>query len=371
MKVVRKRWNSGVTLLEVLLVTALASFIFLAMGELMVFLKKGLLVTDGNYRALQTEMVGSRALWFDVTRSGVGFNTLPFNDEAGRNFWDHLKDQPCPDGLAACRRRVTLTPDNNGTFVMMLEQSSESPPQPIQVARFYDQTAPAPGNPNNVGTVTLNVARMKDILRAKSITSFSPNGTLREPFALIQFYSAGLVRALPAGGGLPNFNAAPRSHSFIGYWDASDTFQPVTSIPQTPITQQVHPVMGSTLTSLDEFFRMAPPQGGAAVFILARRITFVRYSVEPVEYEGYQTGRLMRAQFDPENGSWGQAQVVALPVCGVELARRTINNPSVRPTVYEDRSTLNRKVTSKSEAIGSSCRRNAAGKVVIPNSFDF
>ncbi|MCB0405359.1 MAG: hypothetical protein KDD51_11285 [Bdellovibrionales bacterium] len=371
MKVVRTRWNAGVSLLEVLLVTALASFVFLAMGELMVYLKKGLLVTDGNYRALQTEMVGSRALWFDITRSGVGFNTLAFNDESGRNFWDHLKDQPCPESLSACRRRLTLTPDNNASFIVMLEQSAESPPQPIQVARFYDQTAPAPGNPNNAGTVTLNETRMKDILRAKSVTSFSPNGTLREPFSLIQFYSAGLVRAMPAGGGLPNFNLPPRAHTYMGYWDASDTFQPITSIPDTPITTQTHPVTGTNLASLDQFFRQAPPQGGAAVFILARRITFARYTVEPIEYEGYQTGRLTRAVFDPEAGGWGTPQVVALPICGVELARRTVNNPSVRPTVYEDRSTLNRKVTSKSEAIGSSCRRDTNGNIEIPNSFNF
>ncbi|MCB0417539.1 MAG: hypothetical protein H6617_08840 [Bdellovibrionaceae bacterium] len=362
--------ESGISLIEVLLVTTLGAFIFLAVGELMVFLKKGLLVTDGNFRALQTEMVGSRALWFDITNSGVGFNVLGFNDENGRGFWDYLKDQPCPETLDACRRRITLTPQNGASFVLMKEDSKESPSQAIQVARFYDQTEPAPGSFTAAGTVTLNETRMKDILATKSATTWSPNGTLREPFALIQFYSVSLERQMPAAG-LPNFNEAPRAHSYMGYWDGGDTFQSITTLPGAPISDQRHPVTDNQITSLDNFFRTMPPQGGDALFTMVRRVSFVRYSVEALEYEGYQTGRLMRSTFDPAAGGWSQPQTVAVPICGIELARRSINMPSVRPTVYEDKSTLNRRVTSKSEAIGSSCRRDAAGNVVIPNSFEF
>lgn len=337
----------------------------------MVFMKKGILVTDGNFRALQTEMVGSRALWFDVTRSGVGFNTLPFPDEAGRNFWDHVKDQPCPEAVPSCRRRIAISPSDSNSFVIMLEQSAEAAPQPFQVARFYDQTAPPAGDFFAAGTVTLNETRLKNILRAKSVTPGNSVGTLREPFKLIQFYAAGLERPIPLGGGLPDFNAPARAHSFMGYWDASDTFQPITTLAQSPIGDQRHPATDTQITSLDQFFRTAPPQGGAALFIMARRITFVRYTVEPTDFEGYQTGRLLRSEFDPAAGTWGTAQTVAVPVCGIELARRTINVPSVRPTIYEDRSTLNRRVTSAGDAIGSSCRRDGSGNVVVPNSFNF
>lgn len=342
--------SEGFTLIEVVLTGAIATIVFLAVGGIMKWMITSTQRVDEDFNAVTTELSGITAIWYDA-RKNASFGMLDDLDENNRPFWEYRSDAPC---LQNCSRRIALIP-GQGAVTFLTEITSFGSSIPLNPTTFFSST-PAPTSgpnfPNGSGTLTYNEGQLINIIATQ-------RPRFLDPGTMLQFYSPVSMRRITAGG--VNMNTSARQPSYIVITDGAG----FTAVPASSgITAQAHPATGLAYTSLRGFFEGMPPDGGRSAFVMVRPVRLVRYTVEAVNHNAYDTGRLMRSVYDTTitPPAWSPPSPVVVPVCGVEFVRTNITVPSVRPTIFEDRNARDRSIASDQPRIRSSC------PAVLPNT---
>ena len=314
--------RSGVTLVELLIAAMIGSMTtLLVAGLLQHFMKSGK-VLEERLAAAGEDMLGNKALWFDLRRSGMSFNFLNGQmDDSGRPFYDFLPDWTCATN---CSRRVTLT-RGQGSFVIALSVGGMAPPTPITPLTFYDMAA-APNFATH-GTVTFNPTNFNATMAAIDPVTI-PEKKMLTNGKLLRFYSPFYQRTHSFSGAL-DMTVPPRMLSFAGLVQGGN----VVPFGLAEIGPQVRPDLGTAVTSVDKFFRFLPPVAGTGAFGLVVPFDLCKYSIKEKVIEGRNTGmwELVRETF---NGvEFGHGRVIASPVKTLTFLRKTISVPSIQPSL--------------------------------------
>ncbi len=326
------RHAPGLTLIELMIVAAIGSFIAMSMNALLKSLRQGQQRAEDLLLADSAESVGQKQLWFDVRRSGISFNfiELPADEDPLVRFYDYLPDIGCSEtATRKCTRTFTLSKDGppERAMVFALSQGQLPPATPISPLSFYD-SKPAP-TISTAGSLSFNESRFLDTLK-----NIKPGHDFLREGTLLRFYTPISMRPTTDNPYIP-----PRFVSLVGI--VKNGRVEVPKFDWQPY--QRHPAFATELDTndggfspLDKFFRIMPPVGGRSSFGMVMPIEVVRYRIEPIEYQRRASGQLVREVFGASG--WTRKFVVAIGVDKVTFSRSSVSTPSVSLALAMDRS---------------------------------
>lgn len=346
----RLRSQSGFTMVEVLIASAIAVILALGLAGMYLQLSMTAERMAEDLERASGELVGTRQIWIDVRDAGLSLNTLTVEADApaGANFFDTLPDVLCTGGAAGCRRTFTLdfagaALDPPKAIPLLLQAKMVlAPSTPIRPPLVYDfgNVPPLPNATVN-GTVAFSEAKFKTV-----ITGLDPNnGTALawwKDGRVLQLYSPVQMRPNP-GLAIANMQVPPRVVSFVGQINGNRLERvPAAELPVTGTS----PLNGQPITNVDEFFRNLPPVGGANAFAMIRPAMIVRYKLERVCMNGFYTGQLVREVYDSAAGGFGSCRVVTRGVSRLVFSRATIDEPAIETDLFMDFDPRTRQIAS-------------------------
>jgi hypothetical protein len=307
----------GFSALELIIAVSLLGWVMLTSG---IFLKRAFKSTSymsDRTERLSSDIAASKFLFADLRYAGSSFDLLRMNTGAGRNFFDYIPDYGCQSD---CTRLFRLNHSQNSSgktnSIVFVVGVGKSAPTPISPATLYDVV----GTPS---VETTSELRIKKNLRE---TLEGLIADLKGKSATLLFYSPVRVRPAASPSSTP-----PRMVAFVAEVPTGSQSDIPKALSIEGMQDQIHPVTGSRLSDLDQFFRALPATGGRGSMVFVKMVQLIKYQIFTRRLSSRQVvGCLVRSVpvnfLFPNCASVCEAGSMSAPVAGCTLVGTRIRS---------------------------------------------
>jgi len=317
--------RKGFTIIEILLVLGLASFMLLVNVS---FLHKFL----ENLKKVETESfdeaelaITNRRFANILAKLNPSFNRINIGDVNSTNFFDYYPDMPRSAFAGTTgARQVTLSLNQGGrnAFYFFTSEEATFPGISMDPVHAYTENA-TPLNMNFDGTVTYKGLNSIPAIGASTKLMTQVFGTRWKNGELFIISSPVYQRPLNAAGGIDLYTT-PRTPTFVGYVDQDDLL-PFSSADFTVIN--THPFTGANYSSADTYFRTLPPVGGASPFVKIEAVRLIRLQFKSSAGYPASYGDLYMSQWT--NGQFTGDEIVIRKIKEVRFKRTSVTMPLI------------------------------------------